>query len=71
MTKEEKRRKRNQELNNVRVARFREVHGVKKFGADLEGELYNEITEYLKSIGITKKDFIVESYHHLRDKGDF
>lgn len=71
MTKEEKRRKRTNKLVAEGMKRYRANHGRKKFGADLDGELYEEITSYLKELGITKKDFIVQSYRKLREKSNF
>jgi hypothetical protein len=71
VTKEEKRRKKILEQTNERVKRFKKNHNIKKFSVDLESGLYDEIRGFLKEIGVTQKDFIVESYYHLRDKGDF
>lgn len=68
-TREEMRRRRNNELAVIRVKRYKEKHKIKVFQADLEGELADEITSYLKDIGITKKDFIIESYKRLKKFG--
>lgn len=69
--KEEMQKKRNQELNRIRVKRFRAKHDIKCFKVDLESQLADEIITYLKTIGVTQKDFVVESYKRLRQKGDF
>jgi len=69
MSEEQKEHRRKQVNKNKK--RYNEVHNIKRFSVDLESEIIEEINSFLKAHGITQKDFILQSFLKLKEKGDF
>lgn len=58
-------------LNQERVRRFRQKHGIKHFKAELLGEDYDKISNRLQEDGITKKEFVLKSFERYEKEGGF